>query len=189
MGRDDGFSIADISTGYYDDEKVRRLWREVGNDVAAMCEALTLHQATVLASWREGKRVTVDEAAPLWLPTRPEIVAALAAVGMLDRTSKVPSRSWSGWFLPAFTRREARREAGRSGGLAKAKHRSSNATTDGYPSVPTVPTVPTGRPAGPRSAAAREPKNGRAAAGPSSLGEALSGTPFGAELEGRKVSR
>ena len=181
MGRGDGFAIADIASDYLDDEKVRRLWRRLG-DVVTMCEALTLHQATVLASWRSGRRVTVDEAAPLWLPVSEVLVAELVAVGMIDRTRRVPARSWSSWYGPAEARRSARVEAGRLGGQAKAKRSSSDATATLYPSVPSLPTVPSV--ARPRARGRRGADGG----GPTSLGDAIAGTPFGKELERRRTT-
>lgn len=128
MGRDDGFAIADVASDHFDDEKVRRLWRLLSPDHAAMCEAMTLRFATLLESWGEGRRVTVDEAAPLWLPLNEDLVGALIGSGLLDRSRRVPARSWTSWFDPAVARRDLRREAGRLGGLAKAKRPSSGAT-------------------------------------------------------------
>jgi len=159
VGREEGFAIADIASNHMDDEKVRRLWRVLEQDSTAMCEAVTAHFATVLASWREGKRVKLEEAAPLWLHVRPEITAALMAVGLLDRQKRVPARTWAGWYEPARARREARRDAGRSGGLAKAKRSSSVATAEAEPSS-TRPAVRPDRPTVPSGSA--DPSNGRA---------------------------
>lgn len=142
MGRDEGFAIADVSTALLDDGKVRHLWRLLAPDVSAMCEAMTVHEATLLASWREGRRVPAEQAAPIWLPVREEIVGRLVEVRLLDRSHRIPSGSWNGWFSPAFERREAKREGGRRGGLAKAEHRASSARAELYPSVPSLPTVP-----------------------------------------------
>lgn len=148
MSRDAGFAIADVASGHLDDEKVRKLWRRLGSQ-AEMCEAVTLHLAVVLASWREGRRVTAAAATPLWLTASPESVAALVAVGLLDRTHRVPLRTWTEWFGAATARREARREAGRRGGLARGKQSGSNASAllnpTGRQAGPSVPTVPTDR--------------------------------------------
>lgn len=121
-----GFPSANINVHLLEDPKVRRLWRRLG-DPAAMATALTVHLAVVLASWREGDRVTVEEAVPDWLPLTAETTQALQSVGLLDRQLRIPRRSWEAWYVPAFDRREARREAGRMGGLAKAQHHPSNA--------------------------------------------------------------
>ena len=117
MSRDDGFDIADVDTGLFDDPKVRRLWRTVGDPVA-MSGCIALYMATLLASWRHGERLAVSEAVPVWMRVAPEHVAALRHAGLLDRRDKLPARSWEGWYGPAYARREARREAGRMGGRA-----------------------------------------------------------------------
>lgn len=127
MSRDAGFAIADVASGHFDDEKVRQLWRRLASQ-EAMCEAVTLHMAVVLASWREGRRVTAPKATPLWLTASEDAVAALMAVGLLDRTQRVPAKTWTEWFGAANARREARREAGRRGGLARGKQSGSNAS-------------------------------------------------------------
>lgn len=165
MGRDDGFGIADVSTKHLDDDKVRKLWRLLGPDVSAMCEAITLHLAVVLASWGSGRRMTVDEAAPLWLPVSETSVVALVEVGLLDRSKRLPSRSWATYFGPAKARREARVASGRSGGLAKAKRTSSDARATLYPSGrqagPSSPSVPSVRP---KRATRPAPESGGSAA-------------------------
>lgn len=146
MARDEGFTIADISTVYLDDEKVRRLWRLLMPDVPAMCEAILVHEAAVLASWREGKRVTVDQAAPLWLPTRDEIVARLVEVGLLDSTRRVPARSWRSYFEPARVRRDARRVAGAAGGKASGAARRERSSNEPRTTVRQKRTRPADRP-------------------------------------------
>lgn len=140
MSRDDGFDVADVSTVLLDDPKIKALWRSL-NDESLMGRAVTLHLATVLASWRQGCRVTVQEAVPLWITPDPALIAALQAAGLLDRTGKLPPRSWKGWFGPAWERREARREAGRKGGQATVKQRLSVAE----PVRPSVPSGPSDR--------------------------------------------
>ena len=139
MSRDDGFDVADVATGHLDDPKVKALWRELAPDQDRMSRALMLHFATLLASWRQGCRVTVDEAVPVWLAPDAELVAVLVSTKLLDRTRRIPARSWKGWFGPAWERREARREAGRKGGQASGKRRFSIAEPgrpSGRPSVP-----------------------------------------------------
>lgn len=172
MGRDEGFAIADVASDYLDDSKVRNLWRRLAPDVGAMCEALVIREAVLLGSWREGRRVTVDDASPLWLPIREDLVEALVAVGLLDRTRRVPQRSWTSWFDPAVGRREARREAGRRGGVASGKRRRSDASSDAEP--PPNPSGPSGpdRPIRPNrpSSPARAPARGGAARGGSPVG-------------------
>ena len=122
MSRDDGFEIADVSTALLDDPKVRDLWRQLG-DECRMTHAITLYVATILASWRDGCRVPVADAVPVWLAPDGELVAALVRARLLDRHGKLPPRSWNGWFGPAYARREARRAAGRIGGMASGSAR------------------------------------------------------------------
>jgi hypothetical protein len=158
VSRDDGFAIADVDTGLLDDAKVRALWRLLG-EPTAMCHALTIREAVLLASWREGHRVTAETSAPVWLPLPTTLLDALVTVGLLDRSHRMPRRSWDSWFGPAYARREERREAGRRGGLAKAKRSSSSATATLYPSVPSssIPSVPSRARPRERGGAALEP--------------------------------
>ena len=158
MSRDDGFDVADMATGHLDDPKVKALWRELAPDQNRMSRALMLHFATLLASWRQGCRVTVDEAVPVWLEPDAELVAALVSTKMLDR---IPARSWKGWFGPAWDRREARREAGRRGGIASGKTRQPPREASGKhgfsiaePGRPSGrPSVPSDRPSSSRASA------------------------------------
>lgn len=124
MGRPDGFSNADIAVGHLDDDRVRKLWRILGPDQAAMAEAITTHLAVVLASWGSGRRKPLDEALPIWLSPSATVLEALVAVGLLDRQHRVPVRSWSRHYGPAEARRNARTEAGRAAGIASGIKRS-----------------------------------------------------------------
>ena len=124
MSRGDGFTTADVDTGYFEDAKLRDLWQRL-LDPDKMARAVCLHKATVLASWRQGCRVTVTQGAPLWLVADDELVSALRASKMLDRSGRVPQASWDQWYGPAAARREARREAGRIGGRASGSGRST----------------------------------------------------------------
>lgn len=150
MSRDDGFAVADLSTDLLDDPKVKALWRDLG-DQGRMGHALTLYTATVLASWRAGARVTVNDAAPVWLVLDDELLAALVRVKLLDKSGRLPLRSWKGWYGPAWERREQRRRAGRLGGRpAKGpdnRTETSRFTTDN-------PVRPSDRPSGPSEARA-----------------------------------
>ena len=146
MSRDAGFPIADIDTGYFEDAKLKDLWQRL-RDPGQMAYAVALHQATVLASWRQGCRVTVRQACPMWLVVDDDILAALVAVHLLDRGGRLPLTSWTEWFLPAQKRREERREAGRIGGLASGRSRTTDGRrtpkqplTDAEPDRPSVPT-------------------------------------------------
>jgi hypothetical protein len=191
MSRDDGFDVADVNTGHLDDPKVRSLWRALGPDQDAMSRALLLHFATILASWRQGCRVPVDEAVPVWLDPDAALVDALRAAGLLDRSGKLPARSWKGWFSPAWERREVRRESGRLGGLrAKGQRPVSDAiamlqapdsgATPDRPTGRSVRTVRQDRP----SVAGEAPKNGARATTTRTLAELV--TPEALAAVGRK---
>ena len=149
MSRDDGFSVADIDSAYFDDAKMRDLWQRL-RDPALMATAVCLHQSTVLASWRHGERVTAAQAAPLWIIADQGMLDMLHAVGLLDGEYRVPEQSWTEWFGAAYARRDLRRAAGRTGGLAASRGRSTDATPmlDGSSTdaVPVRPSVRTDRP-------------------------------------------
>lgn len=161
MSRDDGFSVADMDSAYFDDAKMRDLWQRL-QDSDRMARAVILHAATLLGSWRQGERITVSQATPLWMPHDEAIVDELKAVKMLDRAGKIPVGPWTKWFGVAHGRREVRRETGRAGGLASGKARS----TDGEGSVqgelsptePVRPSVPPG-PSLPSAPPARRPRD------------------------------
>lgn len=169
MSRDDGFDVADVASGLLDDPKVRALWRALG-DQGRMGQAVTLYLATVLGSWRCGSRVAVTEAVPLWLEADAELVAALVRVRLLDKAGRIPTRSWNGWFGPAWERREARRRSGALGGLrARGKRSDSDAIaelqrrySDATPDRPSGRSV---RPSARKRAPARETASSNDATG------------------------
>jgi len=118
MNRDESWPIADISTSLMDDPKIKALARAL-RDPRATAAAVTLYQAAVLASWREGTRVTIDAAQPAWW-TDPadDLVAALVAVDLIDGTTRtIPLRTWRSWYFPAAKRRRAIRRKQSLGGL------------------------------------------------------------------------
>jgi hypothetical protein len=154
MSRDDGFAIADLDTGLFSDPKVVALARRLRDPVQTAAH-LALYQALVLGSWGAGARITFDEAVPAWwLGPSDEIRSNLAAVGLIDAAGRIPKRAWTSWYLPAFTRREARRESGRLGGTTSgtnrrktsgeppAEQRPTDAQPTLNPSAPPVPSVP-----------------------------------------------
>jgi hypothetical protein len=110
MSREDGFDVADVATGHLDDPKVKALWRALAPDQDRMSRALTLHLSVLLASWRQGFRVTVSEAVPVWLDPDESLVNALTDARLLDKTGRIPSRSWKSWFGPASERRDKTRD-------------------------------------------------------------------------------
>lgn len=156
MSRDGGFAIADTDTAMLSDPKVVALARLL-RDPVRTAAAVTLYEAVRLASWRAGCRLTLAEAVPgWWLDPWDDLAAALVASTLLDAEQRIPEHAWRGWFEPAWQRREAYRELGRRGGLARAlavpaSKRTPERTVSvrqsvrSSPSVPTVPTVPGAR--------------------------------------------
>jgi hypothetical protein len=167
MSRDDGFAVADVATDLLDDPKVKALWRALG-DQGRMGHALTLYTATVLASWRAGCRVPVDDAAPVWLVVDRDLLAALVDAKLLDRTGRIPPRSWKGWYGPAWDRREQRRIAGRLGGRPPKPEPNRPLTSRLSTDNPVRPSV---RPSGPSVARARNAPSNGAKGGPVRLAD------------------
>jgi len=203
MSRPDaGFSVADVDVHYFDDDKVRRLWREL-QDQGLVAQATLIHEATLLASWKAGCRVPVGEAMPVWFVAPPALVEVLQRVHLLDVTERIPVRSWKVWFGPALARKQARQEAGRVGGIASGKKRrtprerplkqpSTDAVANVNPSGPsgpdrTSPSGPTG-PSSPRAPARGEaPTNGADGAKPVPIRETMAalGIPVPAVADGK----
>lgn len=120
MSRGAGFPTADVDPSKHSDPKMRALWRLL-RDEAAMNAAVVLHDAVILASWRDGERVSAENAAPFWMDDVDTPATALAAVGLLDDKHHLPLRSWRSWFVEAQQRRDDKREVDR---LRKQRERA-----------------------------------------------------------------
>lgn len=150
MNREDGFPIADIDVGLFHDQKVLALARRL-KDERETAAHVALYVNLILESWSAGDRVQLDEALPAWWVGDPEDARiALLAVGLIDDESRLPVEAWGGWFVPAFDRREKRRQSGAEGGRRSwqsrrdkrnGKHSRSDASATPNPSV-----LPAGRP-------------------------------------------
>jgi hypothetical protein len=164
VSRDDGFPVADVSVALYDDDKVKRLYRELGGDLGRMGHAMMLCEVTLLASWRDGRRLTVHQAAPLWLTVDDELVSTLVRVGLLDRAFRRPIRSWNAWFGPAFERREKRRRSGALGGRPPrnppSEHKEPFANHPDINRKPRPTVRPSARPPGARAREAAPSNDG-----------------------------
>jgi hypothetical protein len=124
MTRDDGFAIADTDTSEYSDPKVVALARRQ-RDAMRTHATVNLYDAVRLASWKAGRRLTLEESMPAWsLGPADELAADLIAVGLLDEERRIPAHAWRGWFGPAHQRRELRRIEGQVGGLMGRLHLS-----------------------------------------------------------------
>ena len=152
MSHDDGFGIADMDVGLLNDAKVHQLIRAT-RDEGLVARCLIGYTAVLLASWQQGYRVPLEDAAPIWLTDLDDLAERLCAVRLLDADHLIPMNAWAGWFGPAYERREAKRAGGRRGGLAahgldpdtppESGHSSGIAQGKPDPSVPSVPFVPT----------------------------------------------
>lgn len=178
MSRDEGFAIADVDTSLYGDTKVARLWRELGDQLLMGC-AMSLLEATRLTSWREGERVKAEDAAPTWTPDIARLLAALVASGLLDRTHRIPKKSFETWFGAAKKRRDESRDRWREA-KARARARSIlNGDSDESPRghhgesrVTVRPSVPTES----KNGRDREGARGRrGASAPTRVGDVLAG--------------
>ena len=106
MTRADGFEIADTDTGMMADPKILALSRRL-HDTIRTAAAVTLYDSVRLASWRAGRRLTLDETAPgWWLDSFEDLAGELGAVGLLDSERRIPLHAWEGWFGPARDRRQ-----------------------------------------------------------------------------------
>lgn len=106
MSRGEGFEHMDLATSICDDPKFKRLARLHPEHLPC---AFMVYVATLAASWREGARVTVDDAWPALLPYEPASARALQEVGLVDSRLRVGARAWDQWFGPAQQRREVSR--------------------------------------------------------------------------------
>lgn len=129
MTRDSGLPRADLNTSLFDDPKVVSLARRI-KDPARIMNHVGLYLALVLKSWRDGRRLTLDEAAPAWwLEGTEDQLVELIAVGLLDVEGRIPEPTFDEWFGPASRRYAQRREAGSKGGQATAVQRGSPPST------------------------------------------------------------
>ena len=155
MSRDDGFAVADTDTGLMADPKVLALARRV-RDTTRTLAAVALWDAVRLASWKAGRRLTLDETLPGWvLDPVDDLADHLVAVGLLDAERRVPEHSWEGWFGPARDRRDRFRVLGARGGVATRDARAvpPGAAPGTPPAVARPSVLPSDRP-GPAAATA-----------------------------------
>lgn len=115
----DGFAIADTDTGLMADAKVLALAR-LQRDPIRTAAAITLYEAVRLASWKEGRRLTLDDTLPgWWLDPIDDLADALVAVKLLDAERRIPEHAWEGWYVPALERRLTGRRGSMFGGLRR----------------------------------------------------------------------
>jgi len=167
VSRDEGFAVMDVSTSWLLDDKFTKLARDYPR---LLMWGVVAYASTKAASWRHGKRMTVGDSLPAWLHYDPDGMGALMAVRLIDRTGRVPVKTWHAWFGRASSRRQNSRERWARANDKRAKHdesehdlpRGSGAVTASTvrPFLTTVPTVP------PEGSTGRDGSNGAAATGP-----------------------
>lgn len=144
MSRDDGFAVMDVSTDIVNDPKIRKLFRVAPDHAGA---AFIAYIATTAESWKAGRRVSVDDAWPAFLPFDKAAVEALVHVGLIDARGLVTVKAWRGWFEPALARRckarerWARHNAKRDADTTPVPRGSDVGTATSVPFRPSVPTV------------------------------------------------
>lgn len=163
MSRDDGFSIMDVSVDLTNDPKVRRLFRHAPDHAGV---AFLAYVATMGESWKQGRRVNIDDAWPPVVPFSRPALEALIHVGLITTKGLVTTSAWRGWYEPARQRRE---EARARWARYNAKRHGLSTDDDAEPaqlprgsdvgtatSVPPVsPSVPPVRPKDPQTPAKR----------------------------------
>lgn len=142
--RDDGFPIADVSTTLLDDPKVRKLSKRYPDD-GALAASICVFMATLLGSWREGRRLTASEAES-WIEPTDERLADLRDVGLFDAKNRVNAKAWEAWFRPAWERREQARANGRKGAARRWGIDSDPIPDGSQPDGRSMPDKPTDRP-------------------------------------------
>jgi hypothetical protein len=123
MSREIAFADANLDVGFLDDPKVRALVRST-RDEAVVARCLVAYVAVMTESWEAARRVTLDDAAPLWLTTD-DLLELLVRHHLLDPDGRIPARAWRARFLPAFDRLLEARYPKILGGL-KSRHPEMN---------------------------------------------------------------
>lgn len=107
VSRDDGFAVMDVSADIVNDPKWRLLAKYAPDRVAP---AFMVYVATMGASWKAGRRVTVANSWPAVLPFDTLTEDALKHVGLIDGTGMVSLKTWREWFGTANKRRKVSRD-------------------------------------------------------------------------------
>jgi hypothetical protein len=114
-----GFARMDVSTSIHGDPKFRLLSRRHPEQTAASLAACLILLAE---SWREGRRLSLDEAWTL-MPYDEAVPAAMADVGLIDDEGRIPEHVWAAWFGAAERRRELGREKQRRADAKRGRTR------------------------------------------------------------------
>lgn len=145
MGSRHGVSRADIDVGLLHDRKMVALARRYRDD-ASTSMAIVLYLSAVLASWREDRAVSVEEAQPAWMLGGVDgYVAELRTVGLVDESGCVPQQTLDTWMAGLRSASERGRAAADARWHPPRRMRSHNGRNADAMPVPTVPTVPRSR--------------------------------------------
>jgi hypothetical protein len=123
----------DVSTSLDDDPKFRTLARRHPDLLAVAGWA---YIGLLARSWREGERLTLEEAWPALLPWDQGAADAMVAVGLVDEHQRLPEHAWDAWYGAAAERRRLGRERqrradarrGRSGRQADSQGQQAGST-------------------------------------------------------------
>ena len=161
MSRDDGLARADIDTGLLSDPKVLTLARRL-RDRLRTSGALVLYTGVLLASWRAGRRLALEETVPgWWLDPWEDLAAELVGVHLLDTEQRIPEHAWEGWYGPARDRLEHFRELGSRGGKARAQAHAQAHGIAHAQAQPGQPANQASQPSQPTGPARRRDRTGR----------------------------
>lgn len=155
MSRDQGFRHADLDVTILDDPKVRALVRSA-NDEAIAARCLVGYLALITSSWSRGERVSLEDAAPLWLTDLDELRGHLAAAALIDDAARIPDHAWSSWFIPAADRLERNRDRWRKAAKGRRSTGDTSSTrgvradsTRSHGLLPSLPSLPSVLPTSP----------------------------------------
>lgn len=145
MNRAEGFAVMDVSTSICEDPKFRLIQRMSPQLVAP---AFAAYMAVMAESWKAGKRVTIDNAWPAFLPFDSTVIDVMREVGLIDKRGVVSPKAWRDWFEPARERREKARDRwhrandNRNADTARLPRGNSAGTSAPVPSVRSAPSAP-----------------------------------------------
>jgi hypothetical protein len=113
----EGFSRMDISTSIHNDPKFKSLARL---HPKLALPALAAYIVLLAESWREGRRLTLQEAWSL-VPFDHRVAQALEEALLVDVEGRVPDRAWEAHFGVAFERRQTGRERQRRADINRGR--------------------------------------------------------------------
>ena len=165
MSRDAGFRTVDLDTGFLDDPKVRALVRAT-RDEGLVSRCIVAQVAVLAASWDRGERLTLEDAAPLWLTDLDKLAEQLVRAGLLDNDQRIPEQAWTSWYVPAWSRMQGTRERWRrNAAAARDRAREDRPDSQRGPSAdsPRSLALRPSSPSSPTDSSVNAPRDGRKA--------------------------